>query len=362
MVISIDNIQLFDDFKAAVGELPAVEVQSVQYGGQASGASEPDIYLSLKVQGEPAELLAVTKKYGHPRDIRDAIWRLEEIKANITARTSSTPRVLMVIAPATSERGREILRKEGFGYWDQGGSLYIELPWALFFIDRPRPGAALRQIRKPYSGQNAQVLHALLAEPVRDWQILDLAERAQTSTATVHRVLTFLEQELWVEKRGKGPATVRTLRDPGALLDAWASNHSLDKYRFYRFYHWSKSRTPLRRQVTGTLNEMGIDYALTLDSGAELVAPFTTGVARLAILVQDEARIEQVAREMNLAPVESGENIAFLATRDYSPLMFRQQIDDIFVASNIQLYLDLRAWPKRGKEQAEHLRSERLPY
>lgn len=362
MLMAENNLQLSLDFEVAVRELPAVKVQSARYGTQPLAASEPDLCLSLNVQGEPAELLAVAKKYGHPRDIRDAIWRLEQIKANFTARTSSIPRVLMVIAPAVSEKSREILRKAGFGYWDQGGSLYIELPWALFFIDRPRPDTAPRRIRKPYSGQNAQVLHALLAEPGRDWQILDLAERAQTSTTTVHRVLTFLEQQLWVEKRGKGSATVRTLLDPGALLDAWAGNHSLDKYRFYRFYHWSQSRTVLRRQVTGTLNEMGIDYALTLDSGAELVAPFTTGVARLAILVQDEARIEQVAGEMNLAPVESGENIAFLATRDYSPLMFRQQIDGANVASNVHLYLDLRAWPKRGKEQAEHLRSERLPY
>ena len=54
--------------------------------------------------------------------------------------------------------------------------------------------------------------------------------------------------------------------------------------------------------------------------------------------------------------------MSFLVTRERSPLLFRRRIGECWVASDVQLYLDLFSWPARGKEQARHLRAERLPY
>jgi hypothetical protein len=51
-----------------------------------------------------------------------------------------------------------------------------------------------------------------------------------------------------------------------------------------------------------------------------------------------------------------------LTTRKRSPLMFQRRIDGVQVVSDIQLYLDLFAWPQRGKEQAQHLRAQRLQF
>lgn len=107
--------------------------------------------------------------------------------------------------------------------------------------------------------------------------------------------------------------------NPGALLDEWASSHTLEVYIPQRFHGWFQSPDGLRREIISALDRFGIPYA-------------------------------------------SGENVTFFATLDGSPLMFRQQIGDACVASDVQLYLDLWAWPMRGKEQAIHLRKERLAY
>ena len=155
---------------------------------------------------------------------------------------------------------------------------------------------------------------------------------------------------------------MRALVEPGALLDSWAEAHTLKDYSFRLFYGWSQSPAKLRAAVMDALDRRGIPAALTLTAGAELVAPFAVGNERLELLVQDHPVVEEASLEAGLRPVEDGENVAFLLTKERSPLMFRQQIDGVQVASPIQLYLDLCASPRRGKEQAKHLRAERLSF
>jgi hypothetical protein len=175
-------------------------------------------------------------------------------------------------------------------------------------------------------------------------------------------VAAALEAQLWAEKIGRGPGTVRTLTKPGALLDAWAGEHSLNEYKTRRFYRWAQSRGKLKSDIVRLLHDAKTEYALTLASGAEYVAPYTTSVDKLHILVPETTDISELAEKGGLKPVESGENITFLATKERAPMMFRQRIEEIEIASNVQLYLDLSAWPRRGKEQADHLRSTKIGY
>ena len=74
------------------------------------------------------------------------------------------------------------------------------------------------------------------------------------------------------------------------------------------------------------------------------------------------AAFDEAAATSGVRPVDDGENVVLMATRDRCPLMYRQQVENLWVVSNVQLYLDLLASPRRGKEQARHLRATRLPY
>jgi Transcriptional regulator, AbiEi antitoxin, Type IV TA system len=337
---------LVKEFEETLRSLPDITIDFIEHEVKMS-QGQADTIVHTYVQDKPVIF-----------DVERAIAQLNRFRQE-----SGTPSILpMMVAPAISEHSREKLRQQGIGYWDHSGSLYIKLPGILFYIDRPQPPATRRTITSPYKGANTQVLHALLMEPARMWQAHELATIAKTSTATVLRLFAYLEAQLLVEKGGSGPNTVRRLTNPGALLDAWAEAHTLAEYQIHRYYKWAQSSAKLQESTISVLDRLEVKYALTLASGANLVAPFVTRVDKLSILLEKADDIERIAGECKLELVESGDNVNLLIPRTQSPLMFRQSINDVFVASNIQIYLDLSAWPMRGKEQARHLREERLSF
>lgn len=310
----------------------------------------------------PIEILIDAKANAYPRDVRAAADQLLALRDRYRQQYGERPFSPMLVAPAIPPTSRELLRERGVGYWDTGGSLYLDFPHALYWIDRPVPERSARRTRNVFRGRAAQVLHALLASPGQSWHVHELAERAEVAPSTVHQVFTFLEEHLWVEKRCTGPRAVRILHEPGALLDAWSEQHTLAAYTAHRFHRWTRDPSEVRRAVTAALETHGVEYALTLASGARFVAPFATDSGQLTLLVPPMPTLEEVARTAGLNPVDEGETVTFLLTRERSPLLFRRSVEDTWVASDIQLYLDLYAWPQRGKEQARHLRAERLRF
>lgn len=332
--------------------VPGVQIVSREEGGQA--AREANAHLVVSVQGRQADLLVAIKKAGYPRDAREAIWRLNPVQ-----RKDVFP---LFVAPSISQGAREWLREQGIGYADASGSLCLRLPWAYLFVERPQIEAEERKAKTVFRGSRAQVLHVMLTQSEQTWHIQDLALCAEVAPSTVHQVFRALEEADFVERTGRGPEVVRLLREPGKLLDAWAQEYSLKEYQVQGYYAWSQSLPRLRTSVGAVLEEMEIPYALTLSSGAELSAPFATRVETLALLLPQEAPIANIAERAKLKPVEEGANVLLFLTSGKAPLMNRRKVEDVWVASDIQLYLDLCASPARGKEQAMHLRRERLAY
>jgi hypothetical protein len=356
-----DTDGLVRKVKEALATLPGVRLRAESLDQRRADRSA-DLVVAADVRGQPADILIDVKANAYPRDVRAATDQLLTLRDHYRQEYGERPLGLMVIAPAIPPASREYLRQRGIGYWDTGGSLYLDVPGALYWIDRPVPDRGPRRPGNVFRGRAAQVLHAMLVEPERPWHVHELAGRAEVAPSTVHQVFTFLEEQLWVEKRGKGPRAVRMLQEPGALLDAWAEQHTLADYSAHRFHRWAQDTTEVLRSVTAALDARDVEHALTLASGARLVAPFSTGTDRLTVLVPESPRVDEAALAADLTPVDEGETVTFLATRGRWPLLFRRRVDDVWVASDVQLYLDLYAWPRRGKEQARHLRAERLGY
>lgn len=348
---------VLEGLKASFAELPGFcmrELEPVMHRSRDSGV---DMEASAEVDGQPVHVLVRAKMSGYPRDIRNAAQHLK-----VAARQYDPSAVPLLAAPALSPSSRELLREEGIAYWDTGGSLYLKLPHALYFVDRPAPKGEERRVRGVYRGRSAQVLHALLLEPDRWWGVRELAAYAEVSPYTVHQVFIFLEEQLWAEKRGTGPGVARRVTEPGYLLDAWAQAHTLRQYTPHRFHVWAQSTDTLIQIVDGALEDAEIEHALTLTTGAALVAPFGTASLPAAVLVPAGVDLSPVIEHAGLRPVDEGETVVLHATRERSPLLFRRRVHDRWVASDVQLYLDLWALPKRGREQAHHLRTVRLRY
>lgn len=350
--------ELVEALKDALEDLPGLKLSRLRSPKQSKRDDGADAVFSVQVQGRTIRVLVQAKQSAFPRDIRHHARHLGQ-RATKRGAVETVP---LIVAPSISPGSRDLLREHGIGYFDAGGSLYLPLSSGVYLIDRQPPSGGDRRLRNLYKGRSSQVLHVLLTKPDQKWHVNELAEEAKVSPYTVHQVFTALEKQLWIEKEGKGPESVRTLREPGALLDAWAENYSMERYEFRNYHRWAQSFDSLRQVVAEKIEEHGEDYALTLASGAQLVAPFATGVDRLHLIVPATARVDVVAKDAGLKAADDGANVIFMITREYSPLLLRRRLDGVWVASDVQLYLDLQNWPARGKEQAEHLRKERLNY
>lgn len=348
------NIALGLDFTEALRELPSLSVRKICEirSGRDTGV---DLVLDLEVKGEPYELWVQTEcGEVHPKKALDSVRKLKDGSRHV-----------LLAASSLSLESRELLREHGVGYWDESGSLFLELPNALYSIEReplPQPRVG-REPRKVFKGKTAQVVHTLLLAGERDWKVTELAEKAGVSAYTSQKVLEHLEDRLWVSKRGRGPQTLRRLKDPGGLLDAWARDYEIDCLHELKLHQYAKDTEEQHSQLCRLLLEVDCDWAVTLEHGASFWASNLTRLpSSMSVWVPDDVPWRKIIESSDFKMVERGENLRLLVTKEAVPFLGVSTFDSLHVASPIQLYLDLFNWPKRGREQAEHLRKERLRF
>jgi Transcriptional regulator, AbiEi antitoxin, Type IV TA system len=266
---------------------------------------------------------------------------------------------LLLIAGETTAEARAILEDRGIAVIDGLGNAHIELPGLMFHMEgrrhRQRSPGPMAPTR--LRGKAGVVAQALLVDPNRAWAVQDLAKEADVSAGLAHRVLTRLEGEGLVAVEGTGPSRVRRLTNPTALLDLWTEEQEV---RPVRTLGYVLAQTPqqLIAQLAADLDRAGIDYAMTGAAGASLVAPFATAVPVVDVWVTATAAPDELLASVHADPVDEGQNVVFLQAKNDTPLAFREQVRDARVANRFRLYADLRRDPRRGREQADHLREE----
>lgn len=291
-----------------------------------------------------------------------------EIKRRANAATASqlahyakahpgTP--LLLIARETTAEAREILKRNGVAVIDGVGNAHIELPGLLFHIEgrrRPRHVTADRPPTR-LSGKAGVAAQALLLDPKRAWQVHDLAKEAQVSPGLAHRVLARLEREGTLAAEGTGPNRVRRVTNPTALLDLLAEENEEQPTRTLG-YLLAQTPQQLIKELGTNLGRSGIEYALTGAAAASLVAPFVTAIPVVDVWVRAKTPPGELHKGAHADPVVDGPNVVFLQAKGDAPLAFRKKAKDLWVANRFRIYTDLRRDPRRGQEQAAHLRRE----
>lgn len=268
----------------------------------------------------------------------------------------STP--LLVVAGETTASAREILQSNNVAFVDGLGNARIALPGLVYRL----AGQSQKSTKAPptrISGKAGRIAQTLLVHPGRQWHINELSAKTDVSPGFVHRVVARLTAENIMESEGDGPAKIRTVIDQGALLDLWAEEQH-DKVERTVAYQLAPSPQQLLGELTSALVDAGIDYAATGPAAANLVAPFVTGIPVTDLWISDSVSPREILERTPAEAVDIGHNVAFLQTRDDGPLRDRQQIDGIWITNDFRLYVDLRNNPRRGAEQADHLRRERI--
>lgn len=337
------NISI-ESLVAELAVLPGVQVERTQ---------EADL-LQVCVAGAKVLLRVVERANGFPRDVQAAV---------LPRRAQLAPEeILLVVAPSLTTASRQWLQAQGVGYFDQNGHLFLQAKG--IYILREPIAAKVQPSRSSepdiFQGKAACVLHALLQSPRQAWHVTELAQEAKVAAGTALKVCETLEKMLWMERSGRGPLSIRKLTAPDALLDAWAAKHRLKDYGIQRYYRWSGSLEELALALGESLEQKGIPYAATLTLGALHRASYLSDLNELAFLLPAQADLRALVAEHKLQTAEEGANVLFLRTKTDGAFLYRQRCEGLWVASDVQLYLDLWASPGRGKEQAAHLRRERL--
>lgn len=350
---------LIEQFLDALRELPDVHAEMGVRKAAPKDAHAVDAEIHLNVAGKPIVLLVEAKKRAvYPRDARQVLWQFRALRQAYPPDAQH-----LLVAESLSPGAKALLKSERVGYYDSGGSLFLPAPGAYVYIDRPPPKSLERSVRSLFSGRRAQVLHALLIRH-QDWfGVTEVAEWAHVAPSTASDVLSELDRFDWLESRGQGPGKERHLREPGELLDAWARQVAGSPAPVLRRHYVPGLKSDALLQRLGqVLDVHQAAYAVSFEAAAQRYAPFLSGISQVRIRLLPGAGGESALAELDARVVTEGANLVVIETKTAGELLFREQVDGVWMASPVQVYLDLLRGEGRAREMAEHLRRERIGF
>ncbi|WP_137390419.1 hypothetical protein [Rhodoligotrophos defluvii] len=358
--------QLVDQFLETLRGLPEVraDLEASPPAGSAPGPDRGyDAQIDLWVAGKAVTLLIEVKKALYPRDVRQTLWQLKEFARRWPKAPEGKQTASLLVAESISPGAKELLRGERVGYYDSGGSLFLPAEGIYLYIDRPPPKTLSKTIRSLFSGRRAQMLHVLLIRHGEWFGVKKIAEQARVSPATASQVLTELERFDWVVSRGQGPSKERHLREPAALLDAWVKHLAVMRAPAMRRYFVPSVRAEgLVQKIAEVCAVHDVEYAITHEAAGQRYAPLLSNVSQVRCRLLTGPAADQALGELDARIVNDGANLAVIEVKSSGELLFREQVDGVWLASPIQVYLDLARSEGRAKEMAEHLRRERIGF
>jgi hypothetical protein len=349
---------LINQFIAALRSLSEVQVELERVA-----APEHDAQLALDVAGKPIRALVDVRKAVYPRDVRQLVWRIRDLPRQQPVEESSSEALAVLIAESISPGAKELLRAERVGYYDSGGSLYLQARGVYLYVDKPPPKSLSRSMRSLFAGRRAQVLHGLLIRH-QDWLgVKDLAELTLVSPATASQVLSEMERLDWLESRGQGPSKQRHLREPAALLDAWVKQlGSIRLPALRRYFVPAMKPEGLMERLGQVCEARSVEYAFSFEAAAQRYAPFLSAFSQVRCRLLAGSGADAAIAELGARVVSEGANLAVIEAKSAGDLLFRERVGGVWLASPIQVYLDLLRGEGRAKEMAEHLRRERIGF
>jgi len=311
---------------------------------------------TLSLRGNRIRIVGEVKAVGEPWAIRSAIHRLGE------HRTRNPQSLPLLVSQFIGPQGRALCKRYHVAYVDLLGNSYLE--WGDVYIDKAREGASSRMHKRAkslFSDKASLVIRSALDTVGQPQKVRELSRQLGLSPAWVSHVLRRLVSAGYAARVGDGTVVSRPLD----LLADWAESYSFTRRNDSRSYF---CEAPTPQQVIARVASVPADdvgrYALTLHAGASLVAPFSK-FHEVHIYVEPSGLREETERvwkhALDLQPVQTGGNV-YLTWPYYREGAFygRRNINGVWVASDIQLFVDLYNYPVRGREQAEHLMRNRL--
>jgi len=346
-------------FKADFRELfPKLKgATAVPVAPSPKGSSErermTDIILRLRVKDKTKNLLCEVLSQRYPKQLREKGLQLLEISQQ------GRKGYPVIIAPYISELGREICKKMGVGFLDLSGNAYLDFD--SFYMEIEGKPNRFKYPSEPtglFNPKAERILRFYLLKVSGKEEsgnsYRNISKEVGVSLGQLSKVNKKLDGfGLWLEQ----PKDLKII-DKTKLLDLWRDNYRSERNEVLNFY--SIMQVPqIEKQLAEFCKRNKIQYALTLFSGANGLAPFTRYNFATSYFSGD---VDQLKRDFELKDVPSGANLQILVPYDEGVYYKSEEVDSVRVANAIQIYLDLYNYAGRGREQAEFLREKIIKF
>lgn len=262
------------------------------------------------------------------------------------------------------ERARAVAKEEGVGYIDLAGNFYLKRDdiYVEKIVDK-NPSSQKLPLKNLFAPVSSRITRVLLIAPKRAWLLNELAEEANVSLGQTYQVIERMQEEELIARNSEGKLV---LRDPSMLLEEWKKIYPSYQQQKYTFFSYKQQYEVILKEVIEAAQREKLPYALSFFTGADMVAPFIRGLSKVQLYINEVTDLEKWKTVLDLQEVESGGNVELYLPYDEGVFYKKQYIKssggNVYIVSDVQLYMDLFNNPARGEEQAEYLRETKLKY
>ena len=284
------------------------------------------------------------------------VYRLKpsipELDSILTAWTDPLPPVL--VAPELNTRILEFCRQNRLAAVDLNGRVYLRAKELL--VDRRElPGRDFRfelEPRNVFVGKSARIVRSLLTDRDRVWAQSELVKRTKASSGLVSRIVQHLISQGFIEK--KSPRQFR-LSDPLGLIDAWVKADEFHRRTVTtRYTVFGGSPIEIAHQLQKWASEQTVPIAFTQWIAGWLRHPYTEPLVTSVYV----ARLPEATalERLGLRPVNDAGKVWIHVPDDEGVFLETQKIQNLTLASDAHIYIDLCNTGLRGPDQAAALR------
>lgn len=313
----------------------------VQSGSDSPSKKNPPCVRVCAPDHREALLMLLFRRSLFPRDVRELSFQLQK---------SLAPAHPLITAPYLSPQARSQLASEGLNFLDFTGNMRLIMDSPGLFIwtqgadEDPLHEEKEKDSRTLRGAKAGRVVRSLI-DSKEPHGVREIAALTGVNAGYVSRVLSLLEHEGFVERRGrKQPVLV----DWPRLLRHWAAEVPLAQR--------GQQTTALDPRGISALmarlkQGVGVRYAITGSVAAARLAPLTP--SRLVTLyVEDEAA---ALADLGLRKTDAGANVLLITPHDEGVWAGSRLDDGLHVVSASQTAIDLLTSPGRAPAEADAL-------
>lgn len=322
----------------------------------------PDVALKLDFGGSLLTVYGEVRSQVTPKLLRE----LGPWLARLKALNEKEPYAL--ICPFLSPESQRYCQDNNIDFIDLCGNVLLRVPGKILIqrLGRPNVYKGPQVFRNPFGGASSRVLRVLLEFPNRVWTVTEIkneleqeSERQdrkgafQLSIASISKTIQSLEEELLI-RRDKLKIIVV---EPRQLLFRWTEKYR-EGYRRMQRSSWIGTNPfgfDVEPSVEGLKGRLGnLDFLVTGTASANLIVPFVD-VDRIDVFILNN-QSDKALRGINYE-VSVGPDFMFISPYDIGVVMYARKVRGLFIASDIQTYMDCYARGGRDLKQADYLLS-----